>query len=203
MRLPKGMNRLVAAVAAANPRTVVVLQCGGPVELPWEVDVAAVLYAGLGGEAGAEATVDVLEGAVNPSGKLPETWPLRAEDAPCAECWGEPHRQSQYREGVFVGYRYYQTASVPVAHCFGQGLSYTSFSYYRLAVDAASRTVSFDITNAGQVAGAGGAGLRCRARGRPSAPARAACGLCARGACPLRDPPRERDPGREEPLRVG
>lgn len=154
MRLPEGMNRLVVAVAAANPRTVVVLQCGSPVELPWEADVAAVLYAGLGGEAGAEATVDVLEGAVNPSGKLPETWPLRAEDAPCAECWGEPHRQSQYREGVFVGYRYYQTASVPVAHCFGHGLSYTSFSYDRLAVDAASRTVSFDITNAGQVAGA-------------------------------------------------
>ena len=132
----------------------VVLQCGSPVELPWEADVAAVLYAGLGGEAGAEATVDVLEGAVNPSGKLPETWPLHAEDAPCSECWGEPHRQSQYREGVFVGYRYYQTAGVPVAHCFGHGLSYTSFSYDRLAVDAASRTASFDITNAGQTAGA-------------------------------------------------
>lgn len=154
MRLPEGMNRLVAAVAAANPRTVVVLQCGSPVELPWEKDVAAVLYAGLGGEAGAEATVDVLEGAVNPSGRLPETWPLRAEDAPCAECWGEPHRQSQYREGVFVGYRYYQTAGVPVAHCFGHGLSYTSFAYGALAVDAASRTASFDVTNVGGVAGA-------------------------------------------------
>lgn len=154
MRLPEGMNRLVAAVAAANPRTVVVLQCGSPVELPWEGDVAAVLYAGLGGEAGAEATIDVLEGVVNPSGKLPETWPLRADDAPCSGCWGEPHRQSQYREGVFVGYRYYQTAGVPVAHCFGHGLSYTSFTYDALAVDASSRTVSFDVTNVGQVAGA-------------------------------------------------
>lgn len=154
MRLPKGMNRLIAAVAAANPHTVVVLQCGSPVELPWEKDVAAVLYAGLGGEAGAEATVDVLEGAVNPSGRLPETWPLRAGDAPCSECWGEPHRQSQYREGVFVGYRYYQTAGVPVAHCFGHGLSYTRFSYANLATDAAARTVSFDVTNAGPVPGA-------------------------------------------------
>lgn len=154
MRLPGGMNRLVAAVAQANPRTVVVLQCGSPVELPWEKDVAAVLCAGLGGEAGAEATVDVLEGAANPSGKLPETWPLHADDAPCAGCWGEPHRQSQYREGVFVGYRYYQTAGVPVAHCFGHGLSYTSFAYGALAVDAASRTASFDVTNVGGVAGA-------------------------------------------------
>ena len=141
-------------MAAVNPRTVVVLQCGSLVELPWEKDVAAVLYAGLGGEAGAEATVDVLEGTVNPSGKLPETWPRHTEDAPCAECWGEPHRQSQYREGVFVGYRYYQTTSVPVMHCFGHGLSYMSFSCSELSVDAASRTVSFDVTNAGQVAGA-------------------------------------------------
>lgn len=154
MRLPEGMDRLVAAVAAVNPRTVVVLQCGSPVEMPWEKDVAAVLYAGLGGEAGAEATVDVLEGTVNPSGKLPETWPLCAGDAPCMGWWGNPHRQSQYREGVFVGYRYYQTAGVPVAHCFGHGLSYTSFSYGDLEVDAASRTASFAVTNTGKRAGA-------------------------------------------------
>lgn len=159
MRLPKGMNRLVKAVAAANPNTVVVLQCGSPVELPWEKDVAAVLYAGLGGEAGAEATVDVLEGTVNPSGRLPETWPLTADDAPCMGWWGRPHRQSQYREGVFVGYRYYQTAGVPVAHCFGHGLSYTSFAYGNLELDPGDgrghgATASFDVTNVGAVAGA-------------------------------------------------
>jgi beta-glucosidase len=126
MRLPEGMDELVETVAAVSARTVVVLQCGSPVELPWADKVSAILYAGLGGEAGAEAVVDVLEGAVNPSGKLPETWPCHAEDAPCMGWWGDPHRQAQYREGVYVGYRYFETAGQDVAFCFGHGLSYTS-----------------------------------------------------------------------------
>ena len=135
MGLPRGMNELVERVCAANARTVVVLMCGSPVEMPWEGRAAAVLWAGLAGEAGAEATYDVLTGAVNPSGKLAETWPVHAADAPCMGWWGNPHRQAQYREGTFVGYRYYETAGAPVAHCFGHGLSYTSFAYRGLAVE--------------------------------------------------------------------
>lgn len=152
MQLPDGMNAVIEAVAAANPRTVVVLQCGSPVEVPWESRVAAVLYAGLGGEAGAEATFDVLVGRVNPSGHLPETWPCAANDAPCMGWWGAPHRQAQYREGVFVGYRYYETARAPVAFCFGHGLSYTTFSYDGL--DVGCDAVSFVVSNDGQCAGA-------------------------------------------------
>lgn len=147
MRLPKGMDDLVTAVSQVCAHTIVILQCGSPIQMPWENNVSAILYAGLSGEAGAEATLDILEGRVNPSGHLPETWPIQAADAPCMGWWGRPHRQAQYREGVFVGYRYYQTAHQPVAHCFGEGLSYTTFSYSNLA--CTQKGVSFDLMNTG------------------------------------------------------
>ncbi|MGN0072138.1 MAG: glycoside hydrolase family 3 C-terminal domain-containing protein [Atopobiaceae bacterium] len=151
MKLPSGMDELVHAVAAAAKHTVVVVQSGSAVELPWEKQVSAVLWAGLGGEAGAEATVHVLEGDADASGRLAETWPFHAEDAPCMGWWGEPHRQAQYREGTFVGYRYYETAGVPVAHHFGEGLSYTTFAMADLSVHGMRATIS--VTNTGARAG--------------------------------------------------
>ncbi len=147
MKLPSGMDELVRAVAAAAKHTVVVVQSGSCVELPWEKEVSAVLWAGLGGECGAEATVHVLEGACDATGRLAETWPFHAEDAPCMGWWGEPHRQTQYREGVFVGYRYHETAEVPVAHHFGEGLSYTTFEMAGFKAEGMKATLS--VTNTG------------------------------------------------------
>ena len=144
--------RLLEAVAAVNPNVAVVLACGAPVEAPWLEHCRALLLAGLGGQAGAGGAADVLTGRVNPSGKLAESWPLRLEDTPCAPWYPGRERTAEYREGPFVGYRYYQTARVPVRFPFGFGLSYTSFAYADL--EAAPRQVSFTLTNTGPVAGA-------------------------------------------------
>lgn len=152
MKMPEGHIKMIEAVAAVNADTVVVLLCGSPVETPWIDKVKASLYMGLPGQAGGETVYDVLTGAANPSGKLTETWPLRHEDAPCAAYYGEPHRDAQYREGVYVGYRYYETANVPIQFPFGFGLSYTKFEYSDLNIDGRTATVS--VRNIGDVAGA-------------------------------------------------
>jgi beta-glucosidase len=145
MRLPDGFEELVRAVASANPRCCVVLQCGSPVEMPWEDAVAAVLYSGLGGECSSEATYDLLTGRRTPSGHLAETWPVSYEDVPCSDWWGDPHRVAEYREGLYVGYRYYSSAHVAVRHPFGHGLSYATFAYSDLEVDELG--VSFHLVN--------------------------------------------------------
>ena len=132
--LPCGMNELVWRVAAANPRCVVVLQTASAVACPWVDDVAAVLWCGLAGEAGAEAAARVLTGAVSPSGKLAETWPSAYRHVPSSPWWGAPHRQAPYREGLYVGYRYHASSGTPTLFCFGHGLSYTTFAYRDLAI---------------------------------------------------------------------
>lgn len=152
MKMPDGHIRMIKAVADANPNTVVVLLCGSPVELPWLDKVRAVLYMGLPGQAGGEAIADLLKGSINPGGKLAETWPLSYEDVPCSEYYGEPHRDAQYREGVYVGYRYYETAKAPVRFPFGFGLSYTTFEYADLQVKG--KAVTLSVSNIGDVAGA-------------------------------------------------
>ena len=144
--------KLLETVSAVNPDVVVVLTCGAPVETPWIAHCKALLLGGLGGQAGAGGAADVLTGRVNPSGKLAESWPMRLEDTPCAPWYPGRERTAEYREGPFVGYRYYQTARVPVRFPFGFGLSYTSFAYDDL--EATSRQVSFTLTNTGPAAGA-------------------------------------------------
>lgn len=144
--------RLLEAVTAVSPNVVVVLTCGAPVELPWLDRCKALLLAGLGGQAGAGGIADVLTGRVNPSGKLAESWPLRLEDTPCAPWYPGRECTAEYREGPFVGYRYYQTAQVPICFPFGFGLSYTSFTYSDLQVTR--QQVSFTLTNTGPAAGA-------------------------------------------------
>ncbi len=151
MRMPEGHCHLIETVAKANPNTVVVLLCGSPVEVPWIDKVKVVLYMGLPGQAGAEAIYDLLCGKENPCGRLSETWPLKGEDAPCAGYYGTPNRDAQYREGIYVGYRYYDSAKVPVRFPFGFGLSYTHFEYADLQLDGL--TVSAMVTNTGAVAG--------------------------------------------------
>ena len=159
MRMPACQNRLIEAVAEANPNTVVVLHNGAPVEMPWIGRVKAVLEAYLGGQAVGEAEVRVLYGDVNPSGKLPETFPLKLEDNPSWLFYGGEGDTAEYREGVFVGYRYYDKKKADVLFPFGHGLSYTTFGYSGLKLsadrirDTETLEVSLVVTNTGERAG--------------------------------------------------
>lgn len=150
MKIPEGHLRLIDAVGAANPNTVVVLLCGAPVECPWVDKVKAILYMGLPGQAGGQAVADLLYGKVNPSGKLAESWPLRYEDCPSASFYGKT-KDALYQEGVYVGYRYYDKARKAVRWPFGYGLSYTTFGYS--ALKAEGRTVTVTVANTGNLAG--------------------------------------------------
>jgi len=155
MRLPDCQNRLIEAVASANPNTVVVLQNGSPVEMPWISRVNGVLEAYLSGQAGGRATVRILFGDVNPSGRLPETFPRRLEDNPSYLFFGGDNERTEYREGVFVGYRYYGKKKMDVLFPFGHGLSYTTFAYNNLTLDKCEMDdsdtlrVAVDVTNTG------------------------------------------------------
>lgn len=151
MKMPAGHLRMIEAVVSANPNTVVVLLCGSAVECPWADRVKAVLYMGLPGQAGGEAIADLLYGRVNPSGKLSESWPFTYGDVPSSEIYGKT-ADALYQEGVYVGYRYYDKAGVPVRWLFGYGLSYTEFSYSDLTVNG--DTVSVTVRNTGKCAGA-------------------------------------------------
>lgn len=136
MQLPACQNRLIEAVAAANPNTVVVLHNGSPVEMPWIGHVKGVLEAYLGGQAVGLATVRVLFGDVNPSGRLPESFPKKLSDNPSYLYYGGEGDRADYREGIFVGYRYYDKKEMEVLFPFGYGLSYTTFAYSNLRLSA-------------------------------------------------------------------
>jgi len=146
MRLPKGHLTLIQEVAKVNANTVVVLFSGGAVEVSFEPAVKAILYMGLPGEAGIEATLELLFGNANPSGRLAETWPIKYEDCICSDYYGQ--KDAEYREGVYVGYRYYLSADIPVQFPFGYGLSYTEFSYSDLQIEG--NEVRVKVTNSGQ-----------------------------------------------------
>ena len=148
MALPEGCNELVEHIAAVNPHTVAVLLSGSPVELPWADSVKGILYMGLPGEAGAEAIVDLLFGDAVPGGRLAESWPLRYRDCVSSGYYSDGHKDAHYREGIYVGYRYYTKAGVPVRYPFGFGLSYTSFAYSKLEV--AGDRVSCCVKNVGR-----------------------------------------------------
>jgi len=164
--LPSAQLELIAAVAAVNSRTVVVLTNGGVVSLePWHDSVAAIVETWLLGQAGGGAIADVLLGAVNPSGRLAETIPLRVQDNPSYLNFPGENDEVRYGEGVFVGYRYYESAAVPVRYPFGHGLSYTSFDYSDIGMDATGVTVR--VTNTGDRAGAEVVQLYVAAPGGP------------------------------------
>lgn len=153
MRLAANQVGLLARVAKANPNVVVVLSAGSCVETGWAKDARSLLYLGLTGQAGGTAALDVLAGATNPSGKLAETWPERLEDTPTFGNFPSEELTAEYREGLYVGYRYYQTAGVPVAFPFGYGLSYTSFAYGEARVAEDGSTATVRVANTGAMAG--------------------------------------------------
>ncbi|MCL2486910.1 MAG: glycoside hydrolase family 3 C-terminal domain-containing protein, partial [Oscillospiraceae bacterium] len=159
MRLPKAQNRLVEAVTSVNPNTVVVLQNGAPVEMPWIHKVGALIENYMGGQAGGGALADILFGALNPCGKLAETLPIKLSDTPPHPLHRGELDRTEYREGVFVGYRYYDVKEADVLFPFGHGLSYTDFEYSNLTLsaesidDAETLTVTADVTNKGSMPG--------------------------------------------------
>ena len=152
MKINANQETLLRAVAAVNPNIVVILSGGSPMELPWLDSVKAVVNGYLGGQAGASAMCGVLTGRVNPSGKLAETWPLRLADTPAAAYYPGRKKNAEYREGLYIGYRYYRTAGVPVRFPFGYGLSYTTFAYSDMQVG--EHEVRFTVTNTGDRTGA-------------------------------------------------
>lgn len=152
MAIPQVQNDLVNALTATGKPVIIVLVAGSPVELPWFDAVSAILYVGLSGQAGASATVRALTGQINPSGHLAETWPISYVDCPSAGWYPAIGRDAIYREGPFIGYRYYETANVPVRFPFGYGLSYATFTYSNLTADETG--VQFTVTNDSDVPGA-------------------------------------------------
>lgn len=134
MVMPRGMRELIDRVCAANPRTVVVLQGGAPMEMPWRDSPAAILLMYLSGCQGGGAAVDVLVGDVNPSGKLAETWPVDLAQTALGTTYPDMDNEVLYREGPFVGYRYYDAVGAEPAFPFGHGESYTEFAYEGLGV---------------------------------------------------------------------
>jgi beta-glucosidase len=159
MELPGRQNELVQRVAAANPKTVVVLQSGGPVTMPWLADVAAVLEAWYPGQECGNAIADVLFGRADPGGRLPQSFPVRLADNPAFPNYPGANGRVRYEEGIFVGYRHYERQGIRPLFPFGHGLSYTTFAYagLRLGADTIgpgdTLTVALDVTNTGDRAG--------------------------------------------------
>lgn len=159
MRMPACQNELIQKISEVQPNVVVVLHNGSPVEMPWEKNVKGIIEAYLGGQAIGGAVVDIIFGNINPSGRLPETFPLQLEDNPSFLYYIGEGDVVEYREGIFVGYRYYDKKKMPVLFPFGHGLSYTDFAYSRLRVskehilDTETLKVTVDVTNTGDMAG--------------------------------------------------
>ena len=152
MRLPQNQITLLESMARVNANIVGILSAGAAVEMPWQTSLKALLHGYLCGQAGAGAMLDIIVGKANPCGRLSETYPLRYEDTPAFRYYPSEQRNSEYREAVYVGYRYYDTAKVRVAYPFGFGLSYTKFKYSGLTVEGEG--VEFTLTNAGSMDGA-------------------------------------------------
>ena len=152
MRIPQNQVELLEAIAQVNTNVVGIISAGSSIEMPWHHCCNAILHGYLCGQAGASALLDIVTGKVNPSGRLNETYPLRYEDTPAFRNYPSQQRCSQFRESIYVGYRYYDTSKVRVLFPFGFGLSYTEFTYSDIAVD--EKGAHFTITNVGKYDGA-------------------------------------------------
>ena len=163
LELPESHATLLQAISRVNSNIVLVISGGAPFRMPERKLFRAAIHGYLAGQAGGPAMANALTGAINPSGKLSETWPLALSDTPCHACYPGNMRTCEYREGLYVGYRYYDTADVPARYPFGHGLSYTSFAYSGLKADA--EKVTFTLTNTGSVDGAEVAQVYIRCKG--------------------------------------
>lgn len=152
MMMPEAQGMLIDELSTVNENLVVVLSAGSAIEMPWHQYVKGIVHGYLGGQAGGSAMLNVLTGKVNPSGRLNETYPIHYEDTPCYHYYPGKERSSEFREALYVGYRYYTTIDKKVRYPFGYGLSYTKFRYYNLKVN--EQGVTFGIANTGDVAGA-------------------------------------------------
>ncbi len=152
MELSKSQQKLISEVAKVNSKVILVLFGGSPFVMPERSLYRAAIHGYLGGQAGAGAMADAILGIVNPSGKLNESWPLALSDNPSYPYFPSKERTAEYREGMYVGYRYYESAGVPVRYPFGYGLSYTTFEYSDL--EATESEVRFTLKNIGESAGA-------------------------------------------------
>lgn len=159
LSLPDNQNQLIKEVAKSNPNVVVILAGGSPMELSWETNVKGILLTYLAGEGCGSAISNLLLGKAVPGGKLAETWPLKLEDVPSYHYFPGGNTTVEYRESIYVGYKYYEAAGKPVLYPFGHGLSYTSFAYSDIRVEKENYeygepiVVTFDVENTGQVAG--------------------------------------------------
>lgn len=151
MALPQNQIDLLEAIFAVNTNIVVCLSSGSAIEMPWIKKVKGLLHGYLGGQAGARAILRIISGDVNPSGKLAETYPLSYTDVPSSTNFPGKEVSVEYRESLFIGYRYFDTAGIDVLFPFGFGLSYTRFEYSEIQVN--SDCVTFNITNTGDLAG--------------------------------------------------
>lgn len=151
MNMPQAQNMLIDEITTVNPNVIVVLSAGSAVEMPWYSYVRGIVHGYLGGQAGASAMLNVLTGKVCPSGKLNETYPMYCEDTPVQHYYPSKERNSEYREALYVGYRYYTTVDKKVRFPFGFGLSYTTFKYSDLKMDESG--VTFQIRNTGKIKG--------------------------------------------------
>lgn len=162
MKLSQSQLQLIKKVHEANPHVIAVLSGGSAIEMDWYEECEAIIHGYLGGQAGAAAMLRALTGKVNPSGKLSETYPMKYEDTPSAPYFPAKQRNAEYREGLYVGYRYYETVGKAVRFPFGFGLSYTSFAYSDLKVT--DKEASFIIKNVGRADGAEAAQLYVSAK---------------------------------------
>lgn len=152
MRIPQNQIELLEDLAQVNSKVVGILSAGSAIEMPWQISCQAILHGYLTGQAGASALLDILTGKVNPSGRLAETYPIRYEDTPAYRYFPATERNAEYREAIYIGYRYYDTSKVRVQYPFGFGLSYTSFAYSDIKVE--QKGVTFTISNTGDRDGA-------------------------------------------------
>lgn len=147
MRIPQNQINLLEAISRVNENVVGVLSAGAAIEMPWHHCLKGLLHGYLCGQAGAGAMLDIITGKINPSGRLNETYPVRYEDTPAFKYYPSEQKNSEYREALYVGYRYYDTANIKVLYPFGFGMSYTKFEYSELKVS--EKGVEFTLINTG------------------------------------------------------
>ncbi len=152
MKLPASQIQLLEKISKASPHVIAVMSAGSAVEMPWIDQCEAVIHGYLSGQAGASAMLNAITGKINPSGKLSETYPIAYEDCPSAPYFPAKERNAEYREGLYIGYRYFETVKKPVRFPFGFGLSYTTFAYSGLKAD--HKKAVFTIQNTGTMDGA-------------------------------------------------